>query len=221
MPNAALPKLTALGRRPSRWDPRYREVKNRLARMFYKTRRVWKADRELLDLHRPLPAGSEFMPRLLKKVNRGLFLAFNRVLWRWEVWCSRDEWGMVPYYVMRVVIHPNKRDELDHCIDPCPERPQRYRGGHWTSWERKKRIYRPDCPPSCPGVYQVPDTRLLFIMRQADMTVNGERRLYHDLERRDRLKEVSLENYYTSHSENIISENLNRLLGIKQWGYTG
>lgn len=193
------------------------------------TRRVWDYDREILDFKQPMPAGSEWVPEALKRLtwDRSHRLAWNQVLKRWECWQRRDEYGLPPYYIMRLTTHPNFINFLGLCVKACPARPRRY-GKYWwakdprtTAWEKNYRICKPECPPSCRGVYQAPDQRIVKMMQMCSMTNDNERdSLLGQLVWEETLKAQSLERYYAGMSEAILSDNLNRLLGIKSVGYT-
>lgn len=197
----------------------------------------WATDRDWLDRGRPMPCGSEGIPAQLRAVDPKLFLAWNSMLWRWELW--RDHtvlkgseafawYADEPYFVNRVSLHPNVYDELGRCIKPCAMRPPRFAKGwplqnpHKTDPSKLYIVYHKDCPKHCPGIFQNPDERLVRTVRQMQLNIDGRLEAIQERWEWERfLEQQKQDNYLTRHTENIVSHNLTRTLSIQSVGYTG
>lgn len=172
------------------------------------TARNWRMDRDKLDLNRPLPFGS-MTPEELERIEPGLFYAWNLVQHRWEVWCRREEERRPPYFVVRVVSHPpNVHDERGRVLKSCPGRPYRSRNA-------------PSCPPSCTGKYEIPDRRLVKWMWSASLKNVDARAQADRMDRQEDKAEATQMRDAHNKVEALVSDNINRLTGIQQVGYTG
>lgn len=172
-----------------------------------RAKRTWAQARNYLDLFRPLPPGS-ITPLDLAAIDPDLFLGFNRILCRWEVWGKRaGDDRRPPYFVMRVVTHPTPKDDLGRPIGVCPYRPARARK-------------MASCPASCPGKYEVPDSRLRAVLAAGRLRTDEDvERVATALEYAEDGFQQGLENYMTRQTEAIWKENFNRLLSISSTGY--
>lgn len=172
------------------------------------TERNWKKDRLYLDLNRPLPTGS-VTKEDLEGIDRGLFLAWNTLQHRWEVWCRREGERRPPYFVVRVVSHPpNVYDEYGRLKSSCPGRPYRSRNSA-------------SCPPSCHGKYEIPDNRLIAHLWNAALKNVSANRQADRMDRADERVLEAKERHLANYTEALVSDRMNRLLGIQQVGYTG
>lgn len=172
------------------------------------TAREWHKDKEKLDLHRPLPPGSVSKSELAS-IDPDLFLAWNLVQHRWEVWCRRDEERLPPYFVMRIITHPpNRYDERGQVIWSCPGRPERSRKS-------------PSCPPSCHGQYEVPDRRMLKFLRLASVKHNQAADMVARMEKmEDDEREQAYRRGFNRYSDKVTYW-WNQIAGIQQVGYSG
>jgi hypothetical protein len=169
---------------------------------------VWEKDRIFLDLQRPLPPGS-VTPDELQRINPDLFLAFNLIQCRWEVWCDRARWCMSPYFVFRCVTHPPNRVDGGKLVT-CPGRPPRSANS-------------PACPPSCRGKYEIPDRRLLGVLYRGSVVrqAEGAEDQVEALELLEDVAAAAKTRYAKNELEAIVSDKFNQLVGIEQVGYTG
>jgi hypothetical protein len=158
---------------------------------------------------------------MIKWIDPGFFYAWNQVLDRWEVWCDRTvatagylstgERAAVyenePYYVMRVCVHPRKRGPKGEIAQVCPARPLRYKNAIC-------------CPPSCPGVYHVPDERLLHVLSHASYLrrADGPDKVLAEIEESESKQAAYLESYLTSKTQDIWGEAFPYLAGIQSVG---
>ena len=168
-----------------------------------RTKREWKADRAYLDLDRQPPIGAPTLAQLAK-IDAGLFYAWNKVQCRWELWCSREDSGQLPYFVLRVASHPPNRKE-DGQLIVCPGRPVRQRR-------------QPQCSPSCVGVYRHPGGWLLSILYQGSI-----RHGFDPVAAMDALEAAEAEEVERDRRnalEGMVGDHFNQLVGIPQVGYT-
>ncbi len=182
-------------------------------------RQEWTKDRKHLDLRRPLPPGSTPIESL-RRINHGLFYAWNLYLCRWELWCDRSEWSMVPYFVLRIAAHPNIRDPLGFILQPCPARPRR---NQMTRGKDDRWTGQPNCPAACPGLYLQPDDRLLPTLHTGTVTLSqdAEKKIIETLEADDLRREVESWRFAQEVVRATWGEHFNQLVGIQQTGYTG